>query len=169
MHLQECHLSSTSSNMGITSGNIAIEKQQNDERSSSRSRGWLNWLSLGMLGAGGTADSSQFSGVVSDEVIKVLLLLFIIAIIFFWQLLLSEIYACCLNRISMRQQSSIHCLQLRGMPLQKIIFFYLQSSSTFIKLLQHLGASTYSCLDISFWFGVYVCLIVYFGNFFWSF
>ncbi|KAI7990467.1 putative vacuolar protein sorting-associated protein 13C [Camellia lanceoleosa] len=42
----------------------------NDERSSSRARGWLNWLSRGMLGAGGTDDSSQFSGVVSDEVIK---------------------------------------------------------------------------------------------------
>ena len=48
-----------------------IEKSQNDERSSSRSRGWLNWISRGMLGAGGTDDSIQFSGVVSDEVVKV--------------------------------------------------------------------------------------------------
>lgn len=47
------------------------EKSLNDERLSNRSRGWLNWLSRGMLGAGGTDDSSQFSGVVSDEVVKV--------------------------------------------------------------------------------------------------
>ncbi|XP_058105019.1 intermembrane lipid transfer protein VPS13 isoform X6 [Magnolia sinica] len=46
------------------------ENQQNDERSASRPRGWLNWLSLGMLGAGGTDDSSQFSGVISDEIVK---------------------------------------------------------------------------------------------------
>lgn len=39
-----------------------------------KSRGWLNWLSLGMLGAGGTDGCSQFSGVVSDEVIKACLL-----------------------------------------------------------------------------------------------
>lgn len=51
----------------------AMEKLHNDERSLGRSRGWLKWLSRGMLGAGGTDDSSQFSGVVSDEVIKVLL------------------------------------------------------------------------------------------------
>ncbi|KAF8007492.1 hypothetical protein BT93_K1496 [Corymbia citriodora subsp. variegata] len=48
----------------------SLEKSRNDERSSGRSRGWLNWLSRGMLGAGGTDDSGQFSGVVSDEVIK---------------------------------------------------------------------------------------------------
>lgn len=46
------------------------EKSQNDELSSHRPRGWLNWLSLGMLGAGGTTDSSHFAGVVSDEIIK---------------------------------------------------------------------------------------------------
>ncbi|XP_028548273.1 uncharacterized protein LOC110111524 [Dendrobium catenatum] len=48
----------------------SYEKQQHDDRSSSSARGWLNWLSLGMLGAGGTADSSSFAGVVSDEIIK---------------------------------------------------------------------------------------------------
>ena len=42
-----------------------------DERPSNKPRGWLNWLSRGMLGAGGTDDSSQFSGVISDDVIKV--------------------------------------------------------------------------------------------------
>ncbi|KAK7279741.1 hypothetical protein RJT34_24798 [Clitoria ternatea] len=44
-----------------------IEKSCNDEHAV-KSRGWLNWLSRGMLGAGGTDDSSQFSGVVSYDV-----------------------------------------------------------------------------------------------------
>ncbi|OVA10906.1 Vacuolar protein sorting-associated protein 13 domain [Macleaya cordata] len=68
--LQELLLSPTSPSMGPNGGNSPIEKQQTDERSLGRSRGWLNWLFLGMLGAGETADSSQFSGVISDEVIK---------------------------------------------------------------------------------------------------
>ncbi|KAJ0248608.1 Uncharacterized protein HA466_0156830 [Hirschfeldia incana] len=46
------------------------EKEQSDDPTSNQSRGWLNWLSRGMLGAGGTEDSSQFSGVVSDEIVK---------------------------------------------------------------------------------------------------
>ncbi|CAN8265066.1 unnamed protein product [Cochlearia groenlandica] len=46
------------------------EKEKSDDLRSNKSRGWLNWLSRGMLGAGGTEDSSQFSGVVSDEVVK---------------------------------------------------------------------------------------------------
>ncbi|KAK1262172.1 hypothetical protein QJS04_geneDACA021837 [Acorus gramineus] len=46
------------------------EKQPNDEWQISRPRGWLNWISLGMLGVGGTTESSSFIGVVSDEVIK---------------------------------------------------------------------------------------------------
>ncbi|TVU00729.1 hypothetical protein EJB05_53839 [Eragrostis curvula] len=41
-----------------------------DEQSAGTSRGWLNWLSLGMLGAGGTAESSSFAGVISDDIIK---------------------------------------------------------------------------------------------------
>ncbi|TKW09291.1 hypothetical protein SEVIR_6G085000v4 [Setaria viridis] len=41
-----------------------------DEQLAGASRGWLNWLSLGMLGAGGTADSSSFAGVVSEDIIK---------------------------------------------------------------------------------------------------
>lgn len=70
-HLQD-HLSSPiSPSMGPNGGISPLEKQQTDERSSVRSRGWINWFFLGMLGAGETADSSQFSGVVSDEVIKV--------------------------------------------------------------------------------------------------
>lgn len=60
--------------LGVSGASIGSEKLHNDERSSSRPRGWLNWLSLGMLGAGGTDDSSQFSGVVSDDVIKVCML-----------------------------------------------------------------------------------------------
>lgn len=52
----------SSSSSGVNGANIAVDKLP---------RGWLNWLSRGMLGAGGTDDSSQFSGVVSDEVIKV--------------------------------------------------------------------------------------------------
>ncbi|KAK9757453.1 hypothetical protein RND81_01G163800 [Saponaria officinalis] len=51
-------------------GSATSEKLVNDEATSGRARGWLNWLSRGVLGAGGTDDSSQFSGVVSDEVIK---------------------------------------------------------------------------------------------------
>lgn len=41
-----------------------------DEQSAGVGRGWLNWLSLGMLGAGGTADTSSFAGVVSEDIIK---------------------------------------------------------------------------------------------------
>ncbi|VAI88392.1 unnamed protein product [Triticum turgidum subsp. durum] len=41
-----------------------------DELSAGAGRGWLNWLSLGMLGAGGTADTSSFAGVVSEDIIK---------------------------------------------------------------------------------------------------
>ncbi|XP_074272572.1 intermembrane lipid transfer protein VPS13-like isoform X1 [Silene latifolia] len=51
-------------------GSATSEKLANDEATSGKARGWLNWLSRGVLGAGGTDDSSQFSGVVSDEVIK---------------------------------------------------------------------------------------------------
>ncbi|KFK27746.1 hypothetical protein AALP_AA8G423700 [Arabis alpina] len=48
----------------------ASEKEHSDDPTSNKTRGWLNWLSRGMLGAGGTEDSTQFSGVVSDEVVK---------------------------------------------------------------------------------------------------
>ncbi|KAL6856895.1 hypothetical protein ACP4OV_018277 [Aristida adscensionis] len=41
-----------------------------DEQSAGASRGWLNWLSLGMLGVGGTAESSSFAGVISEDIIK---------------------------------------------------------------------------------------------------
>lgn len=68
--LQELLSNSKSCTTQINDATSVLEKQQNDERSSSRARGWLNWLSLGMLGAGGTADSSSFAGVVSDEIIK---------------------------------------------------------------------------------------------------
>ncbi|XP_024632124.1 uncharacterized protein [Medicago truncatula] len=57
---------STPSNGRIVS-DISTEKSGNDEHNV-KSRGWLNWLSRGMLGAGGTDDSSQFSGVVSYDV-----------------------------------------------------------------------------------------------------
>lgn len=59
------------SKMGRTSSGVVLEKSGNDDNSAGRSRGWLNWLSRGMLGAGGTDDSSQFSGVVSGELIEV--------------------------------------------------------------------------------------------------
>lgn len=62
---------SSTANMEVNETNISVKKLRNDEHSSGSSRGWLNWLSRGMLGAGGTDDSSQFSGVVSDEVVKV--------------------------------------------------------------------------------------------------
>ncbi|XAR69469.1 hypothetical protein NMG60_11001060 [Bertholletia excelsa] len=67
--LQE-FLLSTSSSLAASGANNASERSLGDERPSTRPRGWLNWLSRGMLGAGGTDDSIQFSGVVSDEVIK---------------------------------------------------------------------------------------------------
>ncbi|XP_058197048.1 uncharacterized protein LOC131313017 isoform X3 [Rhododendron vialii] len=67
--LQEFVLNSNSC-LEVSGTSIVSEKSHNDERSSSRPRGWLNWLSRGMLGAGGTDDSSQFSGAVSDDVIK---------------------------------------------------------------------------------------------------
>ncbi|CAE6119186.1 unnamed protein product [Arabidopsis arenosa] len=63
-------------NMGATGATgsgkeqSAPEKEPSDDPTLNKSRGWLNWLSRGMLGAGGTEDSSQFSGVVSDEVVK---------------------------------------------------------------------------------------------------
>ncbi|KAF5205729.1 putative vacuolar protein sorting-associated protein, partial [Thalictrum thalictroides] len=50
--------------------NVAVGRHQNVEGTSTGTRGWINWLSLGMLGAGGTEDSMQFSGVVSDEIVK---------------------------------------------------------------------------------------------------
>ncbi|KAK4437331.1 Vacuolar protein sorting-associated protein 13 [Sesamum alatum] len=53
---------------GSNSGNV--DKSVEDDRPPSKPRGWLNWLSYGMLGAGGTDDSNQFSGVISDDVIK---------------------------------------------------------------------------------------------------
>ncbi|XP_058779187.1 uncharacterized protein LOC131653133 isoform X2 [Vicia villosa] len=54
-------------NNGKILPDITAEKPGNDEHNV-KSRGWLNWLSRGMLGAGGTDDSSQFSGVVSFDV-----------------------------------------------------------------------------------------------------
>lgn len=69
--LQDLLLKSKSSTSGANNIMSSQEKSQNDEQSASRARRWLNWLSLGMLGAGGTADSSSFAGVVSDEIIKV--------------------------------------------------------------------------------------------------
>ncbi|KZV50783.1 hypothetical protein F511_11560, partial [Dorcoceras hygrometricum] len=64
----EDFLVNSSSSHGINGGKI--DKSIEDDRPLNNSRGWLNWLSYGMLGAGGTNDSSQFSGVISDEVIK---------------------------------------------------------------------------------------------------
>ncbi|XP_020114833.1 putative vacuolar protein sorting-associated protein 13A [Ananas comosus] len=68
--LQDLLLKSKSSTSGANNIMSSQEKNQNDEQSASRARRWLNWLSLGMLGAGGTADTSSFAGVVSDEIIK---------------------------------------------------------------------------------------------------
>ncbi|EXB26144.1 Putative vacuolar protein sorting-associated protein 13C [Morus notabilis] len=68
--LQEFLSNPSALNININVGGVSVDKSRNDEHLAGKSRGWLNWLSLGMLGAGGTDDSSQFSGVVSDEVIK---------------------------------------------------------------------------------------------------
>ncbi|MFS8005994.1 putative vacuolar protein sorting-associated protein [Helianthus anomalus] len=54
--------------IGANEANTTFDKSVDDDQS--KPQGWLKWLSRGMLGAGGTDDSSQFSGVVSDEVIK---------------------------------------------------------------------------------------------------
>ena len=64
----------SASGVGDNEANTTIDKSLDEEQSSSKPQGWLKWLSRGMLGAGGTDDSSQFSGVVSDEVIKVCVL-----------------------------------------------------------------------------------------------
>jgi nicotinamidase-related amidase len=40
-----------------------------DDQSAGAGQGWLKWLSRGMLGAGGTADTSSFADV-SDDIIK---------------------------------------------------------------------------------------------------
>lgn len=64
-------LNSSSSNVINIVNNV---KPLDDEQISSKPRGWLNWLSRGMLGAGGTDDSSQFSGLISDDVVKVSLI-----------------------------------------------------------------------------------------------
>ncbi|XP_008812811.3 uncharacterized protein LOC103723626 isoform X2 [Phoenix dactylifera] len=68
--LQDFLLKSKSRIIATGDSKSADEKYQNGEQSSSRACGWLNWLSLGMLGAGGTAETSSFAGVVSDEIIK---------------------------------------------------------------------------------------------------
>lgn len=66
---------------GTAGTQTTVEKSQVDDRSMGKPRGWLNWLSLGMLGAGGTEDSSQFSGVISDDVVKVF---FLFSLLFFF-------------------------------------------------------------------------------------
>ncbi|KAF3432303.1 hypothetical protein FNV43_RR27043 [Rhamnella rubrinervis] len=68
--LQEVFSNSSTSNINVNDASVAVEKSRTEDRLMGKSRGWLSWLSLGMLGAGGTDDCSQFSGVVSDEVIK---------------------------------------------------------------------------------------------------
>ncbi|GFQ03174.1 putative vacuolar protein sorting-associated protein 13b [Phtheirospermum japonicum] len=64
----EDFLVNSSTRYGSNGGNM--DKLEEDDRPPSKPRGWLNWLSYGMLGAGGTDDSNQFSGVISDDVIK---------------------------------------------------------------------------------------------------
>ncbi|CDP16881.1 unnamed protein product [Coffea canephora] len=61
-------LATSLSSRGSNGANLDMSLE--DERPSNKPRGWLNWLSRGMLGAGGTDDSSQFSGVISDDAIK---------------------------------------------------------------------------------------------------
>ncbi|KAD5960185.1 hypothetical protein E3N88_11657 [Mikania micrantha] len=58
-------------NIRANESNTAFDKLVDDDQLSSKPQGWVMWLSRCMLGAGGTDDSRQFSGVVSDEVIKV--------------------------------------------------------------------------------------------------
>ncbi|XP_051121162.1 uncharacterized protein LOC127244726 [Andrographis paniculata] len=67
-HELEDFLLNTSSKYGKNGGNV--DKVVEDDHPPSKPRGWLNWLSYGMLGAGGTDDFNQFSGVVSDDVIE---------------------------------------------------------------------------------------------------
>ncbi|CAI9284922.1 unnamed protein product [Lactuca saligna] len=56
---------------GNGEANTPIDKLMDDDQTSGKPQEWLKWLSRCMLCGGGTDDSNQFSGVVSDEVIKV--------------------------------------------------------------------------------------------------
>ncbi|KAL7589773.1 hypothetical protein Lser_V15G35826 [Lactuca serriola] len=69
-HELQDFLVDSASGFGNSEANTTIDKSMDDDQTSGKPQGWLKWLSRGMLGAGGTDDSSQFSGVVSDEVIK---------------------------------------------------------------------------------------------------
>ncbi|XP_078445725.1 vacuolar protein sorting-associated protein, putative (DUF1162) isoform X2 [Wolffia australiana] len=68
--IQDCVLPKTDPAIDTKDDSNCQDREQNNETSVTRLRGWLNWLSLGMLGAGGTADSSSFAGVVSDKIIQ---------------------------------------------------------------------------------------------------
>eukprot|EP01018_Ginkgo_biloba_P017830 Gb_28330 [translate_table: standard] len=70
LQLMDLSLNANGLNLESNDKDTVVEKHQSEERAANRPRGWLNWLSLGMLGAGGTTDSSQFAGVISDELIK---------------------------------------------------------------------------------------------------
>ncbi|EEC82816.1 hypothetical protein OsI_27603 [Oryza sativa Indica Group] len=61
--LQEALVKSTKDNFS-SPGSPRI-----DDQSAGAGQGWLKWLSRGMLGAGGTADTSSFADV-SDDIIK---------------------------------------------------------------------------------------------------
>ncbi|KAL5726588.1 hypothetical protein ACHQM5_009620 [Ranunculus cassubicifolius] len=56
--------------VGKFSSKARAEGQQNNSSPSSRARGWIKWLSLGILGDDGTEDSINLSGAVSDEIVK---------------------------------------------------------------------------------------------------
>lgn len=127
--LQDFLLKSKSHTIATSDSRAADEKYQNGEQSSSRARGWLNWLSLGMLGAGGTADTSSFAGVVSDEIIKVISNLLLSC-----GCLFSALIYLVLCRIFMRQLSFIQWLLLMGIFQLKINFVHLPSNSTLAKL-----------------------------------
>ncbi|KAL8141634.1 hypothetical protein V2J09_014666 [Rumex salicifolius] len=70
LQLEESTLNSTDADFLTEGPNVAAERSQHDDIIPFKTRGWLNWLSRGVLGAGGTDDSTQFSGVVSEAVIK---------------------------------------------------------------------------------------------------
>lgn len=126
----------------MNGGNGSIENSRNDEHGPGKSQGWLNWLSRGMLGAGGTDDSGQFSGVVSDDIVKVAIFCWMVHSFGSEYLMLSFLY-----RIYMRRQNFNHSCYPMWILKQILSLKHVLWSSTLVKFLRHFGAGI-----LPFWF-----------------
>lgn len=113
--------------MVMTGTQTAAEKSQVDDRAMGKPRGWLNWLSLGMLGAGGTEDSSQFAGVISDDVVKVFVFVFSFSVA---DNILTSAF---ISRTYMRLPNSTLWLHLLSVRLMKKGSVFVPSKLTFIR------------------------------------